>query len=79
MDPIKEKVIEMYALKEAFSHCPVQKVYYDNLNELIELIVKINNYSLLNDFFHEFLWPMCIRDKTEEAEAAQNDILKRYS
>ena len=74
---IKDIVPAMQVLKGSFtSVLEFQPIYYDVLEELIELVEKMGNKALLQKVFQEFLHPMRQVPKIPEAEMAQNNILR---
>jgi len=75
---IDDIIAALRALKEVFSESPEsQEYYYDYFNEAIEWVIDENDKTLYNSVVQEFLHSMRSVCKTEEAEAAQNNILER--
>jgi tetratricopeptide (TPR) repeat protein len=74
---VNDNITALQILKEVFSERPeVQVFYYDILNRTIELIDCKNNKVLYDNILQEFLYSLRSVPKEEEAEEAQNNILK---
>ena len=74
---INDNISAMYVLKGAFEERrELQEFYYDTLKELLEWISDENDNVLFDKILQEFLYSMQSLPKTEEAEEAQNSILR---
>lgn len=76
-EAINDSITAMHILKSMFtSNLDSQTLYYKVLGELIELIVRENNGTLMQKVFQDFLYSMQQVPKIQEAETAQNNLLR---
>jgi len=79
-EAIDDVISAMRELKKAFGlREELQEVYYDVLDEAIELIEEEGDKAQLDSVLDEFLHSMRTMEKTHDAEMVQNRILEKLS
>jgi tetratricopeptide (TPR) repeat protein len=75
---VNDNITALNIIKDVFSERPeLQEFYYDTLDGTIGLLAHGDDKTLYNSVIQEFLHSMRSVPKEEEAEEAQNNILKK--